>query len=95
MMDQIDGTFLPQMDPNDVVLKGYLNKDNWYGNKQKRFFELYNKGNIQYFEIKGRIRVCKGGLKVDANTKLFYNERASPPTLSFQCAQKKRDYTLI
>ena len=46
MIDQLDGTFIPNMDPNDIMLKGYLLKDNWYGNKQRRFFELYNNGTI-------------------------------------------------
>ena len=28
-----DVSYLPVMDPTTIVLKGYLLKDNWYGNK--------------------------------------------------------------
>lgn len=61
-------SFLPIMDPTTIVLKGYLIKENWLKNKQKRFFELYPDGVIKYFEIKGRIRVYKGCLNLGPAT---------------------------
>ena len=33
-----------------VVFKGHLQKKNWYGNKQLRFFVLYNDGEIKYYK---------------------------------------------
>lgn len=34
LIDHMDGvSYLPVMDPTTIVLKGFLLKDNWYGNK--------------------------------------------------------------
>lgn len=71
LIDHMDGvSYLPVMDPTTIVLKGFLLKDNWYGNKQKRYFELYPEGIIKYFEIKGRIRIYKGCLSLGYATHL-------------------------
>ena len=64
-------SYLPMIDPTTIILKGYLLKKNWYGNEQKRYFELYPEGLIKYFEIKGKIRVYKSCLSLGPNTVLI------------------------
>ena len=63
-------SYLPMIDPTTIILKGYLLKENWYGNKQKRYFELYPEGVIKYFEIKTRIRIYKSCLSLGPTTVL-------------------------
>lgn len=88
----MDGvSYLPVMDPSLILLKGFLLKDNWYGNKQKRYFELYSEGIIKYFDVKGRIRVYKGCLSIDAFTQLDFKQNC----IRFVCARKKREYCLM
>lgn len=90
--DHMDGvSYLPVMDPSTIALKGYLLKDNWYGNKQKRYFELYPEGIIKYFEIKGRIRIYKGCLSIGSQTVLNMNMNQ----MRFSCDRKKREYLLV
>lgn len=92
LIDHMDGvSYLPVMDPTTIVLKGFLLKDNWYGNKQKRYFELYPEGIIKYFEIKGRIRIYKGCLSLGASTQLINQQNQ----IRFVCDRKRREYCLM
>lgn len=84
-------SYLPMIDPTTIILKGYLLKDNWYGNKQKRYFELYPEGIIKYFEIKTKIRVYKSCLSLGPTTVLIKNMNS----IKFVCYRKNREYTLV
>lgn len=55
------------------VLKGYLLKENWYGKKSFRYFMLYKKGSIRYFEDSntlGAYLQYKGSFQIDSETKI-------------------------
>jgi hypothetical protein len=34
----------------NIILKGHLKKKNKFGNKQLRFFELYDNGELRYYK---------------------------------------------
>jgi hypothetical protein len=36
---------------HDVIFKGTLLKENWYRNKQVRYCELFNNGELKYYDI--------------------------------------------
>ena len=84
-------SYLPMIDPTTIILKGYLLKENWYGNKQKRYFELYPEGIIKYFEIKTRIRIYKSCLNLGPTTVLVRQLNS----LKFICYRKNREYILF
>lgn len=84
-------SYLPMIDPTTILLKGYLLKENWYGNKQKRYFELYPEGIIKYFEIKTRIRIYKSCLNLGPTTVLHRQLNS----LRFVCYRKNREYVLF
>ena len=36
---------------HDIIFKGTLLKENWYRNKQVRYCELFNNGELKYYDI--------------------------------------------
>ena len=86
-------SFNPLADENAVVLKGHLCKKNWYGAEQKRFFELYQYGELKYFkdtdsgfEYKGSITVTKDSPQV---------KKEGKGSMNIYCMNKKKDYLIL
>ena len=51
-----------------IVQQGYLNKRNWLGKEQLRYFELYSSGQIKYYESKKNEREYKDSAYIDDST---------------------------
>ena len=71
-------------------------KRNWFGQDQKRFFELYHTGLIRYFDIKGKSKEVKGTTRISSKSLVIQNTDTAPPSIEFRCQIKKnKDYILI
>ena len=47
--DDFDGNDFQEI-KQEVLLRGYLMKKNWFGISQIRMFKLYNTGEIMYYK---------------------------------------------
>jgi len=76
----------------NLVIKGTLLKENWYRNKQLRYIELYNYGEIKYFSIE------KNGAKTNRGSILICGcdeVKLVQKTIHIKCIKKGRTYYLI
>ena len=71
------------------MLKGNLCKENWYGSKQLRLFELVGTGELKYYK---NLKEYKGVITITAETKVRKSARTS---LVIYDDVKNKDYTLI
>lgn len=69
-----------------IVQQGYLNKRNWLGNEQLRYFELYSSGQIKYYELKKDTRKYKDSAWLDEKTEVQMLGNA----IKFTSAKKNR-----
>mgnify|MGYP003707016867 CR=1 FL=1 len=70
-------------------MKGHLCKKNWYGNKQIRFFELYQYGELKYFKD---MKDFKGSIRINEHTRVI---KVAKTTIKVFCSLKQKEYTLI
>ena len=71
------------------MLKGQLCKENWYGSKQLRLFELHGTGELKYYK---NLQEYKGLITITAETKVRKSARTS---IVIYDDIKSKDYTLI
>ena len=64
-------------------------KRNWFGQDQKRFFELYHTGLIRYFNVKGKSNEVKGGTRISSKSLVIKDTEAAPPSIEFRCQIKQ------
>lgn len=81
-------TFL-DFDETKVMLKGQLCKENWYGSKQLRLFELNGTGELKYYKNRTEY---KGTITITADTKVRKSARTS---IVIYDDVKSKDYTLL
>ena len=69
-----------------------MNKRNWLGKEQLRYFELYSSGQIKYYESKKNEREYKDSAYIDENTIIQFAKNQ----IKFASAKKNRqDYVLV
>ena len=86
-------SFNPLAEESSVVLKGHLLKKNKYGIRQKRFFELYQYGELKYYKDREKESYdYKGSITVTKDSTVKRVERGS---LKITCQTKKNEYTLL
>ena len=73
--------FDPTLGPQ-IVLKGNLIKKNWYANKQLRFFELYNNGELKYYKD---MKDYKGSISIDGTSRIL---KTAKTTVEIFCTKK-------
>jgi hypothetical protein len=78
-----------EFDPTKVMLKGQLCKENWYGSKQLRLFELNGTGELKYYK---NLKEYKGMITITADTKVRKSARTS---IVIYDDIKSKDYTLL
>jgi len=78
-----------EFDPSKVMLKGQLCKENWYGSKQLRLFELNGTGELKYYK---NLKEYKGMITITADTKVRKSARTS---IVIYDDIKSKDYTLL
>ena len=79
----------PLAQENRVIIKGQLCKKNWYGNKQMRFFELYQYGELKYYKD---MKDYKGSITLSGGSKVV---KVAKTTIKVYCTRKEKEYTLI
>ena len=90
MMTTTGETYADLMSDNTkVVFKGLLQKKNWYGNKQVRFFVLYNNGEIKYYKD---MKDYKGSIQLGQGSQVRKTGRT---TVNIFCIKKQKEYVLI
>ena len=89
MMAATGPTFNQLGNGDEIIAKGSLVKKNWYGNKQVRFFELHNNGELKYYADK---RDFKGSIQLGPSSKV---RKTAKTTITLTCEKKKKEYVLI
>ena len=84
--------FNPLAQENSIVLKGHLCKKNWFMSEQKRFFELYQYGELKYYKDKDEGYDYKGSITI---TKDSHVKREGRGKLIIHCQTKNKDYELL
>ena len=82
----------PLASDNSIILKGHLCKKNWYGAEQKRFFELYQYGELKYYKDKDEGYEYKGSITLNKDSQVTREGKGS---LKIHCEQKNKDYLLL
>ena len=84
--------FNPLAQENSIVLKGHLCKKNWFMSEQKRFFVLYQYGELKYYKDKDEGYDYKGSITI---TKDSHVKREGRGKLIIHCQTKNKDYELL
>ena len=78
---------------NELVFKGTLLKENWYRNKQIRYIELYENGEMKYYDIeKSGKYILKSSLWIDSTTQVT---RIGSKNMHIKCVKKGKTYYFI
>lgn len=78
---------------NHLVFKGTLLKENWYRNKQLRYIELTNNGEMKYHDIEKTGKyVYKSSLWIDSTT---IAKRIDSKNMHIKCVKKGKTYYFI